>query len=203
MKDWDRDNPLARMPDETVKAHAALLAYAELGESRSHVKLAAAFGKTAGYVRQYERWSSAYSWGDRVAAWEDGRRDRAVAELDALWIQRKKEQREKEWALSSALIKKAEEMLTFPLASVQRQESRRVSDDGKTTIEQYTTINPTRWSMRDAATIVDTAAKLARLAAGLETDRQALDVGLTRDDLSKLSDEDLARLASAVGLAPE
>ena len=41
--------------------------------------------------------------------------------------------------------------------------------DGETVI-----IKPARWSMSDAARLMDTAAKLARLAAGMETDRATL-----------------------------
>lgn len=67
---WDLENALARLPGESNKAHAALLAYAELGPGRSLAKLAQEWGKSGSYVGQLERWSAQHHWQDRVAAYD-------------------------------------------------------------------------------------------------------------------------------------
>jgi hypothetical protein len=59
--------------DETPKAHAAFLAYCELGITRSLAKLAEHLGKPAAYVRQLEYWSSQFNWQARVKGYDEER----------------------------------------------------------------------------------------------------------------------------------
>lgn len=62
---WERD------AGETDKAFAAFVAYRELGTGRSLEKVGAKWGKTGGYQKVLERWSSQYDWGKRVSAYDD------------------------------------------------------------------------------------------------------------------------------------
>lgn len=77
-----------------------------------------------------------WQWRDRAAAWDAFQQQREEQE----WQIRRSEQRELEWQISQQLCKKAEQMLSRSL------------DDCK-------------WSFRDAATCLEVASKLARLAA--------------------------------------
>lgn len=69
---WDRRSASGESP----AAHAALLAYLELGPERSLARLSAQLGRPAGYVRHLERWSSRYGWASRAAAWDEHQRQR-------------------------------------------------------------------------------------------------------------------------------
>lgn len=52
--------------EETPKAHAAFLAYCEMGYGRSLEKLAHKLGKPSAYTRCLETWSSVHHWQERV-----------------------------------------------------------------------------------------------------------------------------------------
>ena len=59
---------------------------------------------------------------------------------------------------------------------------------------QVTVLKP-RWTMRDIATLAETYDKLARLAAGMDTDQQRVVIdGIEPEDLELLSDEELEKL---------
>ena len=60
-KPWDRQ------PGESAKAYKAFVTYLELGEKRSILKAA---GGSSGRARWFEKWSSKFSWVERVASWE-------------------------------------------------------------------------------------------------------------------------------------
>lgn len=74
--------PWDRRPDEGAKAHAAFIAYRDLGTQRSLSAAAAEVGKTLGLLK---RWSAQHEWLARAAAWDrhlDHERQRA-AKADA------------------------------------------------------------------------------------------------------------------------
>jgi hypothetical protein len=56
---------------ETAKAAAAYRQYEAMGDERSLAKLALQYGKPTSYVRQLQRWSSAFHWQERVKKYED------------------------------------------------------------------------------------------------------------------------------------
>jgi hypothetical protein len=63
--------PLDRLPNESAKAHKALLIYADLGSDRSLEKTRQALGKdSAGYVRTLETWSAQHRWQERVMEYD-------------------------------------------------------------------------------------------------------------------------------------
>ncbi len=120
-----------------------------------------------------------WKWIPRAEAWDEAQR----LERNAQWEQRQAELREAEWAKAQTLIVKAEQMLQFPLATTTREE--RSGEDGRllTTV----TVLPARWSMADAARLIETASRLARLAAQMETDR-------SRVDLENMTDAQIVEL---------
>ena len=112
----------------------------------------------------WRRAAARWEWRKRGEAWDAEQAAQSVRE----WEARKAEQREKEWGAAGKLLDKALQMLQFPLAQVERVEGA----DGSV----RTTIRPAEWRMADAAKLADTAAKLARLAAGMETNRERVEL---------------------------
>ena len=67
-----------RHPDESSPAHAAFLAYRDLGQARTFVAAARSLAKNERLIR---RWAVRYRWRERVWAWEvaQSRQDEEVA----------------------------------------------------------------------------------------------------------------------------
>ena len=70
--------PWARGPDESPVAHAAFLAYRDLGQGRSFVGAGRAVGKSDSLIR---RWALRHRWKARAWAWDvaQSQQDEAVA----------------------------------------------------------------------------------------------------------------------------
>ena len=60
--------PWERQPNEGPKPYEAFTIYRDLGKERTLPKVAEKLGKSLGLT---SRWSSAYNWVERVAAWDD------------------------------------------------------------------------------------------------------------------------------------
>jgi hypothetical protein len=107
--------------------------------------------------RQHTTWDyivKTWHWRERAEAW-----DAHVREIDnKVWEARRIEWREKEFDIASGLVQKAQEMLEFALSPK--------------TLLDGTVVKPADWRMGDAAKLADTASKLARLSAGLVTERK-------------------------------
>lgn len=199
---WDADNPLDIAADEPSKCNQALNDYAALGVTRSLSKLAEQYRTTAKSVpiptRQLTRikeWSSAYDWQERCAAYDEQLRRRLREQREAIWLERREKSREQTWESAQQLRKRLADMQQFPLATVERETARRQSADGTQLIIEQTIIKPAKWTMSDAAKIADTAAKLERLAAELETERHVISIeGLTARDLEAMPTEQLLAL---------
>lgn len=201
---FDPDNPLAQVPEETLRANAALNDYAALGAGRSLEKLVqswAGSGPTR-HLATVKEWSSKYSWQERIARYHELLIARQREETERRWVARREEERERAWGFANKLIERAEQMLSFPLATVEKVSNTR-REGTNIIVEERTIIQPVRWSQRDIAQFAETASKMARLAAGMETERAALDIdmdllSLTAEDLEKLSPEELAELTAKV-----
>ena len=158
---WDRQ------PGESAPAYEAARLYFDLGAQRSLEQVRQKLGKSKDLM---ERWSARWAWVDRAAAWDAMLRSRELAAREASlaaeaerWAARRAAEAEREWAFAEQLMERARAMLAFPL------QTREIAEDGKTIV-----VKPARWAIRDAAGMADTAAKLARLATGMETDRATL-----------------------------
>lgn len=150
-----------RFPGETDKAFAALQVYLELGSERSLELARQKLGKSKAVL---ERWSTRWNWVVRAGVYdnymanlEQAKRERALTSEAQKWAERQIEHREKAWRVSQALIEKAEMMLKFPL-------TRQRTADGTTIVE------PLKWSLTDAARLLETADKTARLSVELPTE---------------------------------
>lgn len=153
----------ARLPNETQKAYAAFRAYINLGDDRSLTKLGRKLGKTAAHLGE---WSTKYNWLARVALHHSEQAqlqleadEKAALERARLREQRKNQLEEEAWDVSRLMIKKAKEILAFPIA---KQEIKRGKNGKQTVI-----VMPVNFRAGDAARLLDTADAVGRLANGL------------------------------------
>jgi len=185
--EWNVEEPLQRCPGETRKANQALRDYTLMGPGRSLRKLHQRYtGPTpendeneppTRHLRTLKAWSARYRWQDRVEVWERLK----AAEDEAMWDERRRALREREWEASDRLMDKVEQMLKFPVARVTRE-------DG-------TTIEPARWKLFDVARVAKAASELGRLAAEIPPTVRLLHGGSVkqrhRTDWSGVTDEEL------------
>lgn len=199
---WDQQ------PDEGAKAFAAFQIYADLPpDKRSLLAAARLYSKKPEMARvpgRISKWSVEYHWTERATmkdAWrQDLRRDeevRAEQRRAEEWAARRIEVREQGWTLGLGLIERAAEILELPITKKTETEEvvKEEADPERGVIVQFITrtvnIEPLALRARDAALIGKIGLELARLAAGLETSRGLMDL-----DLSKLSDDELRKLAA-------
>lgn len=173
---WDRQD------DEPLESFEWFLVYRSLTPEERGIRMARIkmMETTPDLnVNRHCTYARLYKWKERALQW-----DRFQDKIEqAKWARRRVATREKEWELSSELIKKAEGMLRFPLSRV-RQES----DDGKT----ITVIEPADWRFGDIHQVIGMASKLARLAANMETGKVTLNV----EDLDRTIERELAQLTA-------
>ncbi len=169
--DWNRDDPLARCKGETRKANDALRDYWLMGPGRSLAKLYQKYTKDTPesvpthHLRTLKSWSTRFDWQARV--------DRAK-ELDdeaqqKEWEQRRREWKQEEWDIAHELLEKARLMLQFPPGETVHER-----EDGTLVI-----VKPAKWRASDIARYAETASKLVRLAAEMETERTQQDGEMT------------------------
>jgi hypothetical protein len=173
MKDWERQK------GESAKAYEAAKIYFEMGVNRSIEAVGKQLDKSWRFIG---RWSARYNWVIRADSYDreqdriqSEERTKAAAKEADKWAKRRSEQREREWAQAEMLIERAMQMLKYPLS---RQEVKAKDKDGNPTI---TIVEPAKWTFKDAAVYLDSAAKLARLAAQMETEN----VKVESDSLNK------------------
>jgi hypothetical protein len=108
---FDLENPLGRLPGESLRANQALRDYALQGPGRSQRKLFEQYrqqidSKTtaekppAKRLRTLAEWSSRFAWQGRVEAWE-----RLMDATDEQkWAERRHQLREDEWEIGLAYL---------------------------------------------------------------------------------------------------
>ncbi len=155
---------LEQLPDEPDIWYDRFRQYALLGPGRSIAqvyRMDTDVAKRSLSEQPNGSWYDAlakWRWKERAANYDLGQREVQVREL----AQRREEFGQKAFRLGYSLIDKAEKlvhkadaMLEFPLAR------RRVGEDGSTIIE------PSRWTFRDTAAFLKTAAELAKIGQEL------------------------------------
>lgn len=165
-----------RQRGESSQAYEAFTAYLKLGSGRSiRAAYAAAKGLQKGIRTappgRWTAWSRRHRWAARAAAYDarnaeviDDARSRVMREMAEKWQRRREAQREKDYAIGVQLQERASALLEQPLEA----------------------------RAGDVPRLAETGSKLARLAAGMETDHQKVTGSISVDiDLSALSDEQL------------
>ena len=155
--------PWLRQPNESAQAYAAFCVYRDLGADRSFVAASQRCGKSVSIL---SRWSSRWNWVSRVQAYDaylaiitEEERQKALKEEAGKWAKRQLEEREREWDHALLLYQKASVFLQQPVLK--------------------RSLSPK--SLSDIAAGLEKAAKLARLAAEMETDRQRIDVAVEKE----------------------
>ncbi len=173
--------PWERLPKETKIQYAAFKAFIALDPARRSVfEASIAGGANLGPYKlkhrqpptRWSKWSRDNQWHARATSWdayvdelELEERRKALEDSAGVWADRRRDQRDKEWDVSQDLVRKAQDMLAWPLEEVVTVDK---YEDGR---EKTIIIRPTKWNLRDAAAFIETADKLARLAAEMATDR--------------------------------
>lgn len=174
-----------RQPDESAQAYAAFCVYRDLGAERSLQEVVRRCNKSVSILG---RWSSRWEWVARARAYDEHQaalleqeREQALKAKAEEWAQRKITERNREWEMAELLYQKGKDILDRPVAA------RAIGPKG----------------LADVAAGLEKAAKLARLAAEMETDRQRLDVAVQQEiegalDLLRdnLSTEDYAKVVA-------
>jgi hypothetical protein len=153
-----------RQRSESSPAYAAFVQYRDLPPAaRSLARVGQECGKSKSLLG---RWSVRWRWVERVRAYdahlatiEQAAREQALAAEAARWAERRRQECEEEWTVAQQLLARALQILAHPLTK------ETVGENGTTAVE------PARWTVKDAATYASVGAKLARLAAELETER--------------------------------
>ena len=157
-----------RMPGESVLAYEAAWLYFKMGPSRSHEAVAQAGGKRRS---QIQRWSTPGKWVSRAMDYDDhlARIEQKVIETKRresaeMWRRRKEDHLEKKHQRGERLENKADQMLAFPLAKVNK--------DG-----DKTTVNPAGWNFGTAAKISAAGSKMKE-----EAIKEATEEAVTEGD---------------------
>lgn len=175
-----------RRTDESATAYAAFIDYCRMGVARSLRALLERYQQQKADESQTQLpptekwstltgWSVKYQWQERVRQFDDDE-----AEKDCqIWNDRRRKQREREYSIAEALMRRAEEMLKFPLATTTKEVTEEDTIDGQPVIRKIvTTIQPARWSFKDVAIIAKTASDLVRLAADMPTEHRHISHGV-------------------------
>lgn len=158
--------PWVRQPGETAKAFVAFCIYRDLGPGRSVIQAYQDYtGKPVSppLKRNYfHRWVESMKWRERAALYDEyleklvrKAEEKALQNTAGKWAKRMQAQREEEWLLAEAMMKRAWEMLEHPLVKTVDH------NDGSTTITM-----PADWKASDIALFLKTASSIARLAVG-------------------------------------
>ncbi len=156
-----------QQPGESAKAFAAFALYLSLGPERSAREVAGKLAKSEQLIR---RWAARWRWTERVGAHgahfatvEREATEALARGKSAVWLTRKEEERDEEWALRGELIAASRKVL------------KRINEEGKGA------------TLGDVARALELACKLGRLAAGMPTDKTEItgeDGGPIRVELS-------------------
>lgn len=162
--------PWERQPGESEAAYAAFRAFLQLGAERT---VRAAYRQASGKAEAsqvpgyWSKWVSEHRWAERALAWDQRAGavhqeavERAIAKGAAEWVRRRDEQHHLEYQLGRRLMKRADQLASFPVTR------ETVDDDGRPI-----TVEPAEPGMlKAAAVIAREGSALARsaIAAALE-----------------------------------
>ncbi len=162
--------PWERQPNESDKAFQAFAIYRDMGANGQKRSIRAVAQKLKKSTTIIGRWSSNLNWVERANAWDD--------ELDRL----------------------TREELTKGIAEMRKRHAKIAQAMLAKALKGLQRIPEDEMSSQDVAKIVDIASKLERLSRGEPTERTegkqivAGEISLSQIDLSKVTDEELAKL---------
>ena len=171
------------MKGETAVAYAAFCEYRDMGLERS---LEAVKGRLKKSFTLMGRWSRRWSWVERVRAHDNMLASesskaaaKAAGQRAAQLARRRVEVLENDWKAAEGLREKADLMERWPLERREIIQEILIEQSmvGKK-ISTKTNIYAAKWSLRDVAVYREEQSKLARMSAGMETDRTRVDANV-------------------------
>lgn len=167
----------SQLPEEPPKAYRAFMHYCEQdSEERTVVATYRALykkdAKNARVPAFMSTWVKRFRWKLRAEAYDrhffgvrNDAKERVIAEETEKWARRREVIREEAWDRAIELLKKADEMLAFPLSEI-------IHDDKTGILIQA----PAKWTVRDIPLLIKTAEELRRVAASMATKITPVDV---------------------------
>jgi hypothetical protein len=148
--------------------------------------------KTGPTPSRWRAWAGRHHWQERAVEYERWRRTREqVAEEQAQaaeqhkWDEVRKSERERGLNIGRALLEKAQAMLQFPLAEVERVTA--VYEDGRP--KEIQVFKPAGWNFGTVARMIEVGSKLVQLMAELDTERHRIDLGVIYAEADKVAKE--------------
>lgn len=145
-----------------------------------------------GVSRTWKAWAVDFDWYERAHAYQLWKRREEIlfdeeerARDAAVMAGIRQRHRDQALSLGQAMIDKARAMLQFPLAEVERTVT--VYEDGKA--REVQVFKPGRWNFTTVARLVDSADKLIRLAADMDTQRTTVNFMLLHEEAERLAAE--------------
>ena len=182
-----------RMPDEPDMWYIRFKEFLNTGPGRSFLHLANTErerkGKSA-LVAVSASWNysaTKWKWRERASAYDNYLVNKEAERLE----EKTKELNDKSFKLIEQMIAKAEQMLTFPLQTVVHEDK---DVDGK--LVAQTTIIPSRWVMRDAASILKTATDMLNAKQGINPTLNLNENKVVTFDLSNIPVEVLRDISN-------
>ena len=151
----DGDHSWRRREGETAKAYAAFCLYRDLGSGRSLEKARQALGKSSGYIRQLETWSSRSAWQERCRTYDAFLELLSRREREAAYIEDMEAMRQRQKQLSLATFNTAISLLHKAMARLKALDAADI-DPGK--LPAY---------FRAAAAVAEMATNAEAVALGL------------------------------------
>ena len=185
MSNQDDFGVYSRRVGESQKAFAAYCEYRDMGAERSIERVSQKLAKSLPFLK---RWSSHWGWVGRARGYDDdlAAKEKAAKDISLKaevekWAKRKLELLEQEWQEAESLHARIKQMEAFPLQTVEHKQTQ-VSEDGKTIINNYTTIKPAGWTYREVINGLALVWRMRRVCVGLTTQNTTTTVQETGTD---------------------
>lgn len=180
--------PWEQLKNEGSGAFGLLNVFLELGPDRTVEEVAGRTGRNEKLVKKISkkfRWESRSRAFDQYLANAELNAAKRRLERDAVkWVKRFGDLREQEYEAAQKLLRKANEMLAFPLTrhTITESSGPEIIDfeTGERVPTKKTTIivEPVKFAIKDIPVYVEMYSKLSRMAMGKETERTLVNVDI-------------------------
>lgn len=194
LKNWPEDASWKRLKLERDNSWIAFFTYLGMPVGERSVLGAYRLFSGRSDVRtppdKWYSWSKHFHWQDRVVEYERWKslqgqveEERKHAEETERWDAIRLQERENGLKIGQALLEKAQAMLRFPLAEVERVVA--VYDDGRE--KEVQIFKPAGWNFGTVARMIEVGSKLVQLMAQMATEHHKIDLGMIYDEAEKVA----------------
>lgn len=150
-KPWDR------MEGEGIKPFQAFTLYLQMGSDRT---IRAVVQKLDKSLTLLGRWSSAYDWPARAAAYDEDLARRAREENERFWLLAAAKERRDKYDIGQTWRGKLAEMSLFPTVDKSQETVVDTYDDGRAKTVKITILKSSKWAMKDVPGIIKATSDL-------------------------------------------